>query len=163
MQKSVQLTVVLIGAAIFNILFWGEKQGLNVLLFDLFTLLILLKFNNESFQQHSVKALTVGTLISALLIILHNSLIVKIIHILSLFTLIGMVQCSELRFLGYACLMYLSNCFAVPRSFVKSLQDLPLLRGSKKAAEQFQNMRLSLIIVPVFFLIYFIANPKFGS
>ena len=77
--------------------------------------------------------------------------------------MIGLAQLRELRFLGYAFLQYVLNTFEAPRQAVLSLKTLPILRGSKNVGKQLGNGWMTLLIFPVFYLIYYIANAKFAE
>lgn len=164
MQQSIVKTLaVSVGALLFNLIFWHEKQGVNVLLFDLFIGTTLFRFNATAFKTRSVQIVTAGTLVAALLIIWHNSLIVKTVHVLSFSIFVGLVQQTDLLFLGNALLVYFFNLFSAPINAIKSLQQLPILRGQAQAKQGLKSIWLSILIVPIFFLIYFVANPKFAE
>jgi hypothetical protein len=164
MQQNILKTLaVLIGTLLFNLIFWHEKQGVNVLIFDLFIGFILVKLNAQAFKTRAVQIVATGTFVAALLIILHNSLIVKVIHFLSLSILIGLVQETGLRFLGSAFLVYLSNWFTMPKYLINAIKELPILRGRGEVTKRLNSALLSILIVPIFFLIYYVANPKFAT
>ncbi len=164
MHNSIQKTLaVLIGTLLFNLIFWHEKQGINVLIFDIFIGLTLFKFNAEAFKMRSVQMVAAGTFIAALLIVLHNSLVVKVIHFISFTILMGLAQEMQLRFLGSACLVYFSNWLKTPLNLLNSLKTLPILRGRGEVTKRLNSALLSILIVPVFFLIYYMANPKFAD
>ncbi len=164
MKKSIiQPIAVLLGALLFNVIFWNEKQGLNILLFDIFIVMTLWQLDKEPFLTPSVK-ITVGcTLLAAVLIVWHNSLLVKFIHILSFITMVGMVQQRALRFLGLAMLQYVLNWFTVPIRFFQQLKVLLILRGQNNIAKQLNGIWLTLLILPVFYIIYYAANAKFAE
>jgi hypothetical protein len=164
MQNSIAKTIaVIVGSIFFNLIFWNEKQGINVVLFDLFILGTLVQFNAAAFKTRSVQIVAAGTFVAALLIILHNSLIVKVIHFFSFSILIGLAQQTELRFLGNAALIYLFNLASTPKHLLNNLRELPILRGQKQAINGLKSAWLSILIVPIFFLVYYIANPKFAE
>jgi hypothetical protein len=164
MNKSIISTVLFcIGALLFNLFFWHEKQGLNTLFFDIFIVIALWRLDRESFSTPSVKVVILGTLLSAALIVYHNSLLVKWIHVLSFATMIGLVQQRELRFLGYALIQYFINWFEVPSEFIHSLKSLPILRGQTNLAKRLNGAVLTVLILPVFYLIYYLANAKFAE
>ncbi len=164
MNKSIIPTaLVVIGALLFNGLFWNEKQGLNILFFDLFIVAALWQLNRESFSTPSVKIIVAGTLLAAVLIIWRNSLLVKVIHILSFSAMIGLVQERELRFLGFAILQYFINWFNVPFGFLKGIESLPILRGQVQLAKRLKGNVLAILLLPVFYLIYYAANAKFAE
>ncbi len=164
MQQSIAKTIaVCIGSLLFNLIFWHEKQGINVLLFDLFIGFALIKFNAEAFKMRSVQIIALGTFISALLIILHNSLIVKVIHFFSFSIFIGLVHQSQVRFLGNAFFIYFSNWLTMPKYLMENIKSLPILRGREQVNKRLNSAMLSIMIVPLFFLIYYTANPKFAE
>jgi hypothetical protein len=162
-QPTTKTLAVCIGSILFNLIFWNEKQGVNMLIFDVFIAGALYYFNAEAFKTRAVQLVAAGTFAAALLIILHNSLIVKVIHFLSFSIFVGLVHQTELRFLGTACLVYLSNWLAVPKNIVKSIKNLPILRGREQAVSGLNSSLLTLLIVPVFFTVYYVANPKFAQ
>ncbi len=164
MSQSIAKTIAVgVGATLFNLIFWNEKQGVNVLLFDLFIGGMLFYFNAEAFKTRAVQAIAAGLFIVDLLIIWHNSVIAIIIHIIIFAILVGLTQQIELRFLVNAGLTYCLNVFSVPANAVRSLLNLPILRGQQQARRGLKSVWLSILIVPIFFLIYFVANPKFAE
>ena len=154
---------VILGAIFFNAIFWNEKPGLNVLLFDIFIVLTLWQLHKEAFLTPSVKITVGGTFLAALLIIWHNSLISVWIHILSFATMVGLIQQRELRFWGFAFLQYFSNWFAVPVNLLNQLKSVLIMSGQKNVANRLSGILLTVFIVPVFYLIYFAANAKFAE
>lgn len=164
MKKSIFPSIaVLFGAILFNFIFWNEKPGLNVLLFDIFIVLTLWQLHKEAFLTPSVKITVGGTFLAALLIIWHNSLIAVWIHILSFATMIGLIQQRELRFWGFAFLQYFSNWFAVPVNLLNQLKSVLIMSGQKNVANRLSGILLTVLIVPVFYVIYFAANAKFAE
>ncbi len=172
MQKSIISTLaVLVGATLFNVLFWHEKQGVNILIFDIFIIFVLWLLDKEAFSAPSVKITVCGTLLASGLIFWHNSLLVKYIHVFSFATMIGLVQQRELRFLGYAFLQYLLNWFQAPIQFFVELGNLrtfltrPNSDGNSQTniAKRLNGGWLTFLIFPIFYLIYFLANAKFAE
>lgn len=164
MNKSIISSVsVVIGALLFNLLFWNEKQGLNTLLFDIFIVVVLWRLDNEPFSTPSVKAIVAGTLLAAVLVVWHNSFLVKFIHVLSFAIMIGLIQQRELRFLAFALIQYFLNWFAVPFEFLKSIESLPILRGQIQIVKRLKGNVLAILLLPVFYLIYYAANAKFAE
>ncbi len=164
MKKSIMpLIAVLLGAFLFNVLFWNEKQGLNTLIFDIFIVATLWQLDKEPFLAPSVKITVGGTLLTSLLIVWHNSLLAIFIHNLSFIIMIGMIQQRELRFLGLAMLQYFLNWFTVPVRLVQQLTSIPLLRRENNLLKRINGIWLTLLILPVFYLIYFVANAKFAE
>lgn len=164
MKKSIIPPIaVLLGAILFNLLFWNEKLGLNTLLFDIFIVATLWLIDKEPFSTPSVKITVGGTLLAATLIVWHNSFLVKFIHNLSFFTMIGLVQKRALRFLGFAILQYFSNWFAVPVRLAQQLKSMLIMKEQGNVAKRLNGIWLTLLILPIFFMIYFVANAKFAE
>ncbi len=162
-KSSFPSIAVLFGAILFNLFFWNEKPGINVLLFDIFIVTILWILNKEAFLTPSVKITTAGTLFAALLIVWHNSVLVIVIHIFSFFAMVGLIQQRELRFWGFACFQYFSNGLAVPANFFNAFKSVLIRAGQKNIANRLSSILLTVFIVPVFYLIYFAANAKFAE
>ena len=161
MQQPIAKTIaVCVGAALFNLIFWNEKQGVNVLLFDLFIGGMLFQFNATAFKTRAAQAIAAGLFIVDVLIIWHNSLISKTVHVIIFAVLVGLAQQTPLRFLVSAGLTYCINLFSVPVNALRSLMDLPILRGQQQARQGLKSVWLSVLIVPIFFLIYFVADRK---
>ena len=162
-KQIIKSAVVIIGAVLFNLIFWNEKQGLNTLIFDIFIIAALWKIDSEPFSVPSVKITLGGTLLAAALIVWHNSILVKFIHILSFATMIGLIQQRELRFLVFACFQYFLNWLETPSQLFSSLEHLPILKGQKNIVKRVQGSLLTLMIFPIFYLIYYTANAKFAE
>ncbi len=162
-QSSARTIAVIVGATLFNLVFWNEKQGVNVLLFDLFIGGMLFYFNKKAFKTRAVQAIAAGLFVVDVLIIWHNSAITIAIHLLVFAIFVGLTQQIQLRFLVNAGLTYCLNVFSVPANAIRSLLDLPILRGQQQARRGLKSVWLSVLIVPIFFMIYFIANPKFAA
>jgi Domain of unknown function (DUF4173) len=164
MEKSIMATIaVFVGACLFNYLFWFDKQGVNVLLFDIFCISVLFYLNAESFQKREVQVLVGGTLLAATLIVLHNSLIVRFIHTLSFMTMVGMVQMRELRFLAAALFLTITNFVTAPLQIVRNTFNTFVRSDSLSGIRHLQHLALTVFVVPIFFLIYYNANPHFAS
>ena len=165
MKKNLILNLsVWIGAIAFYFLFRGEALGLNTLLFTLPALTALFALHPESRRSRSVLLLATGTVFCALMVVWNNTFFAKTVFWLSFFTLAGMVQQRELRFLFFGLLLAFGNFFKVPYRLIKniggenglSLPLRPVLRYGKLIA-------LPCVIVFVFLQIYLSANLKFAE
>ncbi len=155
--------LVLVGAILYNVIFWQEKMGVNTLIFTLFLLGSLYFLNKEAFQTRSVQITAGGTLLLSLMVVWHNSLIAKTIYTLSFMVCIGLVQRREIRFLLLAFMVFLSNVFETPIHILNNLKSLPILRGGHGIAKSLKLIFISVLILPVFYILYYFANPKFSE
>jgi len=155
---------VLIGALLFNLIFWEEKMGLNVLLFDLFVMPVMFWIHPKIRQKKTVLITAGGTLLAAFFIVFNNSLFAKLTHLLSMLSFIGFAHARNLSFIGDAFAIGLTSIAEAPFKMVNIGKDSsfkkPQVQGVKKWA------RLSIIptaIVLVFYSIYANANPQFAN
>lgn len=159
--------MILIGSIAFYMLFWNEKMGLNVLLFDVLIIAFILSRTPEVIRYRSVALTLAGTLVTALLIVWNNSLFVKVIHLLSFGAMVGFVKQSELRFLGYGFLLFLISCGETPaKLFQKIVRPRSNNNGSFKLRPVWRSFRLSvvpLLVLLLFYAIYHVANPEFRA
>lgn len=165
MKKSIQQNLlVLIGLVLYTLLFWQEKLGLNVLIFSLFIQGSVLYLHPDSSLKKEVLLTGAGTLLTAILVVIHNSLLVKIIHILSLFSFVGFVQQHELRFIFYAFLLMMHNILRVPIAAVNRLRTQnDLTWGLKRFQYSLRISVIPILVLGLFYGIYYTANPKFAD
>ena len=162
-KEIVKSEIILIGAALFNLIFWHEKMGINTVLFTLFMVSSLWYIERDSFQTRAVRITVAVSILLSALVVWHNSLIVKIIYMLNFSIMIGMIQQRQLRFLGNAFLLYWISLFAVPKNLILSLKQHPILRGHKKMNQGLKLAAIPAIVFPIFYGIYYAANPKFAE
>ena len=164
MQKQVIKSVaVLVGAILFDFLFFKEFPGLNVLLITIFFEGALYYFYRESFSKRAVQLVALGTFIIELGIVLTNSNFAVLAYLISFSFLVGLTQLPELRFLFFGSALYALNFLEVPRNFANSLANIPLLKRNTRWRNYILPIIMSTIVGGIFFIIYFIANPRFAS
>ncbi len=164
MKKDILINVaVALGALLFNFIFWNETMGLNTLIFAVFLVAVLWFLNKESFLERTVQIATSGVLLTALLVVYHNSLFVRVIHVLIIPILIGFVQARTLRFVVLAGLIYAANLVEMPLHILRQLKNLPILRGRENLFKNLRFVLFPLFILPIFYLIYYVANPNFAE
>lgn len=166
MKKSIAINILLfIGLLLYNVLFWEEKLGLNALIFSSFIVGSLFYLYPESRGSITVQITGLGTILTAILIVVVNSSLVKTVHFLSLMTFAGFVQQHELRFIFYAFLLTLINVFQVPLNLFRQIGDyLQWQEFRKKNWTYGWNLYvLPGVILSIFYLIYYQANPKFAD
>ena len=163
MQKEIfRSEIILLGAALFNIIFWNELLGVNVLLFTLFIVSGLWYIERERFLERPVAITAAMTVLLSFLVIWHNSLIVKVIYSINFAVMVGLIQQREIRFLGSALVLYAANWLTSIYMLLKELKKLPILRGGQKVGQGLKLAVLPSVILPVFYMIYYFANPKFA-
>jgi len=157
-----RLTLIAIGAILFNYLFWNESHGINILIFSIFILIANyingLKFRNKILSF----SLSSGFFITSLAIAYHGSSFAIIMYYISMFLLIGYVQQAELKSIVY---IAASAIVASIQSLILFFKNIPLSQANNKKIKRiFKIIKLSLIpiiILFVFYLIFINANPEF--
>ena len=165
MKKNIISNALFVASTIvFNAIFWGEKMGINTLLFTIFMIPAIFTMNPKSKESKAAIASSVATLLTATFVVIHNSMLSKGIHILSFFIMIAFVQQRQLKFIGYALALSIVSFFRVPYKFIKEIDQFrtnsPL---STFHIRRFKLAILPLIIVPGFYGLYYVANPKFAQ
>lgn len=161
MKKSI-LFLVLVTA--YNLLFWEADLGINVLIFTLLSMGILYRQENKAFEQPFVRWITTGTLWAALMIVANNSLMSKMIFILSFITWIGFVQQRHLKLPLYAFGSFLFSLFILPFRQLDQFRSLGI-NGSaiKRTLSKAKVTIIPIVGLFIFHGMYSIANPKFAT
>ncbi|MFT6358195.1 MAG: hypothetical protein ACJAYJ_002416 [Saprospiraceae bacterium] len=106
MKKQISTNLLVLLATIaYNLLFWSEKMGVNSLIFTIIMLPILFYVHPEGRKSKPALITALGTLLTAILIVWNNSLLTKIIHMLSFLTFVGFMQARVLRFVWFGFLL----------------------------------------------------------
>ncbi len=152
----------------FNLLFWQEKMGLNVLLFDLLIGAIICFLHPKIWKEKTILFTGAGTLLLALLIAWNNSLFTKIVHLLSALSFLGFVQVRQMEFIGTAFGVGITNIVESPLKAVVALgffaTDLSKKEASIRPAWRWAQLSIvPLILVGVFYGLYALANPAFAN
>jgi len=153
-----------IGLVAYQILFWKEQMGLNTLIFSsIMGLFLYLLYREEEWSQ-AAKIMLGGTLISALLVVAHNSMLSKFIHLVSFAGLVGFVQQRELRFLWYACLLGFVGIFETPLKLQKYLKVAQTYSVNVNRGLRFLKIGIiPILVIGIFYILYYFANPNFAN
>jgi len=165
MKKQISTNLlVLLCAIAYNALFWSEKMGVNILIFSVLMIGVLFFTHSEGVKSRPALITAFGTILTAIMVVWHNSFFAKTIHILSFVTFIGFVQARTLRFVWYGFLLGAMNIGLFIRKLSQIIPEKGLLSPRKQVA--FRSLRLSvvpLLVVGVFYAIYYNANPAFST
>lgn len=155
--------LVLVGAILFNTLFWSEKWGINILFFTSFIILSLFQLYEDSRQDKNTQLITGGTFLLALLVVINNSILSKFLWAMSFATMVGLVHQRGIRFLFWGFLTYINNLILVPKNITESLEQVPILRGGGAILRGIRLVIIPILIVPIFYFIYYAANSQFAA
>jgi len=167
-SDSIKLKAIFMATLFFNLLFWQEKMGLNVLLFDLLIGASIFFLQPKIWKEKTVLFTGAGTLLLAFLIIWNNSLFTKVIHLLSALSFLGFVQVRQMEFIGTAFGVGFTNIVESPLKAVVALgvfaTDLSQKETSIRPVWRWAQLSVvPLILVGIFYGLYALANPAFAN
>ena len=160
MKKNfIQFLAVIAGATLHHWLFWKTGFGLNTLIFAVITLSGLFLLHPDLSRSRPVLALTGGVILSALTVVVNNTIWSQMMYLVSFTLLLGVVQQRTLRFLWYAALLGLISWLAVPirktREYMASEERMvnwnALFRWMK-------ILLIPLLLFSLFLIVYSQAN-----
>ncbi|WP_156511067.1 MULTISPECIES: DUF4173 domain-containing protein [Emticicia] len=170
MKKQTIQTASLIGLPLlFNAIFWEEDFGINLFIFSNLVMFVLAFFLfPESIRKRNVQVAVVLTLVSGLMVLVHNSVVSKLGHLASFFLMIGLMQENRSKTLFEAALQYIVNFFTTFIEAPRLLQRASESAFGENKFAKFISRNIFLTIIPmlvfgVFFLIFFNANPVFNE
>ncbi|WP_435353859.1 DUF4153 domain-containing protein [Emticicia sp. SJ17W-69] len=168
-KQTIQITSLMVLPLLFNAIFWKEDFGINLLIFSSLVMFILAFFLfPESINKRNVQISMLLTLLSGLMVIVHNSVVSKMGHLASFFLMIGFMQENRSKTVFEAALQYIINYFGTFIEAPKHLQRASELVFGENKLAKIISRNLYLAIIPilvfgVFFLIFFNANPVFNE
>lgn len=155
---------VIVGVIAYNFLFWGEKMGLNTLIFSTLLVGCLFTLYPESRTARMTIVTAVSTIFTAAMIVYNNSMYAKVMHIISLVAMVGFVQQHVLRFFWYGLMVVFLNLTRLPKRWRKEFGTLTKnIKGFYKVKQFFKLAVLPVIVLLVFYGIYAFANPNFAK
>ena len=163
-RQKIILGFLVVGATLFNFLFWEESLGINLLLFSIFIIGSLAFINDK--KQLSLPAKITGgcTLLLALLVIVNHSVLSMVMFLISFLAMTGFVHQAELRLFFYGILQSFSNLEFVSEFLTgtKNEFDFPDIKIERTWAFT-QIAFFPILILGVFYVLYYSANPVFAS
>ncbi len=160
-QRS--LLLCLSFAALFTFLFHGTGIGLNLLLFEALVFGALLVSGRLPLKR-DVLITTGGTLVIAVLVLLHGSALAITMNLISVLLAIGVLLAPELGALHHSAVLACSHLVAAQRTFLRSL---PWPAAPSRALGITPRNAISGALVPLILLLfaslYSASNPYFAK
>ena len=161
--KTLKTWLILLGAILFNAIFWNEKMAVNAALFFGFLMFAMHVNNPHVWKNRYVKILSVSTLLSLAALIINNSQLSQISFVISVILLAAYSQYNH-RSPFYASGSILQSFIFFIPTFFKNLQ----LKLAKKGRSSNWLKRMRFVILPilisiVFFFTYKMANKVFAD
>ncbi len=161
-MKKIFLILALIAAI--HLLFNGENMGVNCLIFNILTIVVLFFQNKESFASRRVLAAVLISLLASLGVFTSNSSLSVFMHITTMMVLIGMAQQPKTRWTMLAWLHSLAAWFMASKIVFFALQKIPIaVKAGRKTNNLFIYSWVAICVFPIFFTIYYFSNQGFAS
>lgn len=145
-------------------LFWQEQMGINTLLFSgLLVMSLMITKADEGFSK-SAWITILGTLFTAVLVVLNNSGLSKIMHLLSVILMMGFVHRADLKHTVYAFIAGALAGVTTPLNIALQVGSLEkLYKGFRPIWLYARFGIIPISIVGIFYALYAFANPKFAD
>ncbi len=161
---SFQKTALLVGAVLFDFLFWNQLQGLNLLLWLLFLSGFVAGENPEALRSPYFRAALLSAVFSAGCAAWYGSGVAKLAAWVSLGLLVGWANQPPLRLVSNALLTALGK---LDRTLIELAGMLRHPRlGSLEVRRAWYYGRLlglPLVALLVFHLLFVMANPRYAA
>lgn len=163
-----RFVTILLLITLFNYLFWQEKPGINLLLFNSLLILSLVYFSGKRFDTLSLKTSLGLSIIAGIMLIVHNSVISVFAFFVSFFILVGFLHRSSLSTVSGSLFQYgLNSLMTTFEQFIlvgNAIRSVTDKNEHLKRGYRIVNLVLiPTIIFSVFVIIFKYANPVFGG
>src|SRR5690554_2505176 len=122
MKKLFLIAELIILLFLFDVLFWEEGIGQNLLYFSLLLSGISIQRAKQSFNKEVLFAFT-AMLISGLMVIFHNSGLSISMHIISTMIFLGFVKQTKLTTVWEGFMGFVLNYFSQPIAYFQSINE----------------------------------------
>jgi hypothetical protein len=138
----------------------AHTPGINTFLFSGVVLSWLFHLHPEARKSRVAWMMATLTVVSSILVVWVHSSLAMVVHFGTLFSTAGFVQRRELRFIGFALLLVLTNLINGPRAISQQFNESDSARPFfRRALRYFPLVILPGGLVFVFLVVYMIASP----
>ncbi len=166
-NQKISNWLFIIGVFVFQILFWKEGQGLNLVFFTIFSLITLIFQDVNRWKSTYFKISAIGTTLLSLFVVLNHSDVSIICFWLSWLTLVGLSYGHDLYYLLYALMQGIENLLFGTKN-IKQIFTWESNTNDGFVPEKATGLRPSLFAIPVgilalFVLMYMVGNQDFAN
>ncbi|MFT6746390.1 MAG: hypothetical protein ACJAZ2_000729 [Glaciecola sp.] len=159
-QQKLKLTLFLILAASFNLLFWKEFVGINYLLYSTIFLSGLIAQHPERLKHTATLSSFSALLISLFSVIWVNSVLSIIMYLISSTLFVSFYYQSKIKSIYYALPASILNLFYSTLNIKGELSELTPKTNSRRSYRKWIKLLVGPILVAVVFgIIYMESNP----
>jgi hypothetical protein len=157
-HKSV---ISLLLAFIFSVLFYKKAFGLNVLFYETIAVTIAYYIHKPNFKNSLTKILFIGTVVSCLMVVLHNSSISKVVNSFSFFLLVGSFTYPSFKLIKNNLYQFIINITKGYNEFRKDF--LSRNNRNRKLIHYLKIIIIPILIILLFLVIYYNSNDYFAK
>ena len=157
-----KLWAAILGACMFNAIFWQEKLGINTLFYDVFVVGSVLILYPQSKNNKAVRWLFLLQSICMVMVIVQNTLLSKIALMLALLTFTAFAQYAH-RSIFFAGGSVILNTALVWETLLGELKGRKIRSRKKPYVRWALRLFVPLLLAVVFFLLYASSNAVFSS
>lgn len=164
MKKSFTVGYSVVCAIIFTLLFYRQAVGLNLLIFEGITLALYYTLSPPRLKNKLHLVFLLGTLVSAVMVVVYNSTIAIAVNYVSFLMLIGFHAIPNPKSALTNLLTGIERFFMAQGAFFKN-KNQPHVKFSPsfKWMRKIHLVFAPLVLVIVFIVIYYSASPFFAT
>lgn len=160
----IKTIVLLVLLSIYNLCFWQQNLGINLLVFTLFTLVGIFVLNPFALLQRTVQVAAAGCVFMSVTATVFNSNASVVGAIVSFLVLVGFSMFGGSRFVPVAFWAGVANLTVAPWLQMRSITFAKLSPASKqKLGRWWRLVIFPILVVLVFYGIFYAANPQFAQ
>lgn len=167
MKNKIKIALLITGTILFNLIFWQENLGLNALIFTVFIIGSALYIFPKFIKSKNALIVALGTLVSAITITYHASLLVIFVWIFSIVLLQPFIHYKKLQTIFFSTLSAITSFVTVFGLLGQNTEKTTSKRNSPfKYKNIFKYLKLTLLpifVVYIFYWIFKFANPIFDE
>lgn len=161
-NKAAILLLILL--LVYNFSFWGEKMGLNLLIFLFLSSITMILLNDENLKNRNVILSLLASLYSSAMVVVNNSGFAVTAAIFSFAIFMGFIHQPKLKTVFSALLTSMSDLIIFPYNI---FTEIKYFAGRSKPVRLIFRlaaiMLIPAIVFTVFYSIYAYSNPVFND
>jgi len=163
-KYDLKLMFLIIGIISYDYLFWNNKFGVNILLFTALMFTFISIINLFSKKSKFAMITVMGTLVSAILLVINNSATSVFSFIASFIIFLGFLFQSEIKSVLAALPTSIGNFSVAPKLLLSDLKKTIKLPGNSKIVWRLSKLTIiPFLVLIIFYIIFRIANPIFNE
>ena len=160
-EKGSKLIWILLGAVLFNLVFWSEKMGVNTAFYDAFLIGALLFLYPEARHSSTTRWLLAGHLVCLAMVIIQNTPISAFGYVVTLICFVLSAHFQH-RSLFFAAGSFAENgLFLIPNLFTQRLTSTAGTGKSSNKRRMIRFIIFPMILAIAFYLLYANSNSVF--